>query len=37
MGFNMDIVYCQGSDNIIGDTLSRLMFNQELKKLDSVT
>ena len=31
MGFDMDIVYCQGKDNIIADTLSRLMFNQELK------
>ena len=37
MGFDMDIVYCWGKDNIIADTLSRLMFNLELKELDTVT
>ena len=27
MGFDMDIVYCQGKDNVNSDTISRSMFN----------
>ena len=35
MGFNFEIIYFQGKGNIVADTLSCSMWNQELKELDT--
>ena len=35
MGFNFEIIYCQGKENIVANTLSCSMLSQELKELDT--
>ena len=35
MGFNFEIIYHQGKESIVADTLSRSMLNQELKNLST--
>ena len=35
MGYNMNIIYCRGKDNIIANTLRRSMISQEWKEMDT--
>ena len=35
MGYDMNIVYRRGKDNIIANTLSRSMISQEWKEMDT--
>ena len=35
IGYDMNIVYCRGKDNIIANTLSRAMISQEWKEMDT--
>ena len=35
MGFDFEIIYQQGKENVVADTLSCSMWNQELKELDT--
>ena len=35
MGFDFEIIYCQGKENIVADTLSHSMLSQELMELDT--
>ena len=35
MGFNFKIIYRQGKESIVAGKLNCLMWNQELKKLDT--
>ena len=35
MGYDMNIVYRKGKDNIIANTLSRAMISQEWKEMDT--
>ena len=35
MGYDFEIIYCQGKENVVANTLSCSMLNQELKDLDT--
>ena len=36
MGYDFEIIYCQGKENVVANTLRCSILNQELKDLNTV-